>query len=429
MMRLLASVLMLLQCVIVQADDSPLPDPLTLEFALAQAGAETHHQIIEADASLEHARSQVYLGRAANEWQAKLQLQASVLEPSPLAVDQSTDEFSTRLHIEKILYDFGRSENLQQSADLQQASVKAYMPYVLGQRRLEITRLYLAVLLADLRYTYDNEAMAVAYVQFDNAQERFALRQLSDVDMLAAETLYQNALYQRMQSESMQRSTRALLAEIINRPGELASNLQRPKFFLQRELPEHKQLIEQALANNLRLQLMQASIDAAQARMLSAQYQARPSLNAAVDVMSSSVDRSSQDDWRASLTLNIPLFELQSVKSQVSSERSQWQLSRAMLLQEQAHVRQRILLLWQQIQILNTRLQQMQTKAEFNELYLDRSRALYDLEVKTDLGDAMVAMSETRYQQAQVEFDLVLAWMELDLITNAGSDAVIEKGK
>jgi hypothetical protein len=83
------------------------------------------------------------------------------------------------------------------------------------------------------------------------------------------------------------------------------------------------------------------------------------------------------------------------------------------------------LLLWQQIKVLGTRLQQMKTKADFNELYLDRSRALYDLEVKTDLGDAMVAMSATRYQQAQVEFDLALAWIELDMITNATT----EKGK
>ena len=424
MKRVIVSLLMLLQCAMARADEALLPDPLTLDFALSQAGIETHHQIIEAGASQERAQSQVYQARAASEWQARLQFQASVIEPSPLAVDQSTDEFSTRLHIEKILYDFGRSDLLQQSADLQHESVRAYMSYVLEQRRLEITRLFLAVLLSDLKYTYDNEAMAVAYVQFDNAQERFALRQLSDVDMLAAESQYQNALYQRMQSENMQRSSRALLAEVINRPGELASNLQRPEFSLQRELPEYQVLINQALTSNLRLQLMQASVDAAQSKMLSAQYQTRPSLNAAMDVMSSSVDRTSQDNWRASLTLSIPLFEQQSVKAQVSAERSQWQLSRAMLLQEQAHVRQRVLLLRQQIQTLNARLQQMKVKADYNELYLDRSRTLYDLEVKTDLGDAMVAMSETRYQQAQVEFDLALAWMELDMITNV----TIEKG-
>lgn len=418
MMRYLVGVVLLSLGALVQADNLPLPDPLTLDFALAQANAETHHQNIEAAASLEQAQSQVYQSQSANEWQARLELQASVFEPSPLAIDQSTDELSTRLHIEKLLYDFGRSDLLQQSAAMQHEAAQSYMGYVLAQRRLEIARQYLAVLLADLRYDRNNEAMAIAYVQFDNAQEKHALRQISDVELLAAQNQYQDILYQRMQSESLQRSSRAQLAELINRPGELAANLQRPAFPLQRELPEYQVLIEQALANNPRLHLLQAGVDAAQKKILSAQQQTRPSLNAEVDLMNTSIDRASQDDWRASLVLSVPLFEQQSVKAQVSAERSQWQLQRAMLLQEQTGMRQRVLLLWQQIQMLNTRLQQMKISAEYNELYLDRSRALYEMEAKTDLGDAMVAISETRYQQARVEFDLALAWMELDMITN-----------
>lgn len=425
-MRHIVSALLMLSSVSAWADALPLPDPLTLDFVLAQATADTHHQIIEATASVERTQSQVHQAQSASEWQAKLEFQASVFEPSSTATDQSNDELSTRLHIEKLLYDFGRSDLLQQSATLQYEAVQSYTSYILVQRRLDIARQFLAVLLADLRYTRDNEAMAIAYVQYDNAQEKHALRQLSDVDLLAAENQYQNIRYQRMQSESLQRSTRALLAEMINRPGELASNLQRPEFSLQRELPEYQLLVDQALANNARLYLLRAGVDAAHKKMLSAQHQTRPSLNAEVDVMNSTVERSSQDDWRASLTLSIPLLEQQSVKAQVSVERSQWQMQRAMLLQEQSNIRQRVLLLWQQIQLLNTRLQQMQTASDYNELYLDRSRALYELEVNTDLGDAMVALSETRYQQAQAEFDLALAWMELDMITGVPT---AEKGK
>lgn len=422
-MRIFLS-LLLLSATVSRADTLSLPDPLTLEFATAQASAENHYQIIEAAASLEQVQSRVYHAQSLSEWQAKLELQASVFEPSPLAVDQSTNEFATRLHIEKLLYDFGRSTLLQESADLQHEAVRNYLSHVLDQRRLEITRQFLAVLLADLKFSHDQEAMDIAWVQHDNAKEKHALRQLSDVDLLALENQYQNLRYQRLQSENFQRSTRTQLAEMINCPGELASNLQRPVFSLQRELPDYQHLVDAALAKNARLHLLQAGVAAAQKKMESAQQQTRPSLNAEMDLMDSSVERSSQDDWRASLILTIPLLEQQSVKAQVSAERSQWMLQRAMLLQEQTHVRQRVLWLWQQIQLLNTRLQQIRIAADYNELYLDRSRALYELEVKTDLGDAMVAMSETRYQQAQVEFDLALAWLELDMMTNV----TIEKG-
>jgi hypothetical protein len=40
------------------------------------------------------------------------------------------------------------------------------------------------------------------------------------------------------------------------------------------------------------------------------------------------------------------------------------------------------------------------------------------MEVNTNLGDAMVAISEMRYKKAKAEFDLALAWMELDLVTS-----------
>lgn len=420
MMRYLFSVLLGLNCAwaLAQAPESlSLPDPLTLEYVQAQAGAETHHQLIEAVSSVERAQSQIYQSNVISEWQANVKLQASVFDPSILAADQSVQEYRMDLYIEKLLYDFGRSDLLQDAAMLQHEAVQIYTGYVIEQRRLEITRRFLDVLLADLKYTRDDEAMAIAYVQYDNAQEKHALRQMSDVDLLAAENRYQTIRFQRMQSENLQRSSRAQLAEIINRPGELASNLSRPQFIVQRELPEYQLLVDQALNNNARLQLLRAGVETAQMRMQSAQYQSRPKLSAEFNVLESTVDRAAQDDWRASVILNIPLLEQQAVKAQVSTERSQWQLQRAMLLQEQGYVRQRILSLWQQIQLLNTRLQQMKTQADYNELYLDRSRALYELEVTTDLGDAMVALSETRYQQAQVEFDLALAWMELDMIT------------
>ena len=38
-------------------------------------------------------------------------------------------------------------------------------------------------------------------------------------------------------------------------------------------------------------------------------------------------------------------------------------------------------------------------------MYLDRSRALYELELKADLGDAMTKTSEVRLDIARVLFD------------------------
>ena len=54
---------------------------------------------------------------------------------------------------------------------------------------------------------------------------------------------------------------------------------------------------------------------------------------------------------------------------------------------------------------------------DYRDLYLDRSRARYELDLQTDLGDAMVRFSDARLQAARVKYQLELAWEQLDAIT------------
>jgi len=46
-------------------------------------------------------------------------------------------------------------------------------------------------------------------------------------------------------------------------------------------------------------------------------------------------------------------------------------------------------------------------------MYLDKSRAEYELEFSTDLGDAMVQFSDSRMKVFQVYFEIEMAWLKL----------------
>ena len=61
---------------------------------------------------------------------------------------------------------------------------------------------------------------------------------------------------------------------------------------------------------------------------------------------------------------------------------------------------------------LRIRLAGLQVRGDYRELYLDRSRALYELEVKTDLGDAMTEMSAVELDQARAEFEWIMTQVE-----------------
>ena len=83
---------------------------------------------------------------------------------------------------------------------------------------------------------------------------------------------------------------------------------------------------------------------------------------------------------------------------------------------DKGDVSQAILEVWGELQSLKVAQQSAQAETEFRDLYLDRSRALYELEVTSDLGDAMVKTTAVRYQTMKTNFMMALAWARLDAL-------------
>jgi len=395
-----------------------LPDPLPLDYALSQANNQDQADWLQALAQSQGALASKQAVAADSALTADINLSASLLEPSPISPAQSGQDYAGILTIQKKLYDFGLTDKAETSADIEHQAYEKYQTYVQQQRRLDIARKFFDVILSDLKYAWDNEAMAIAYVQYNNAKDRHELQQISDVDLLNLEDQYEQVRYRRYQSEMLQRKTRNNLAEAMHRPGELPSQLVRPYIKPpQQALPGYQQLLQQALDNNGLLQRLQAQVRAADLRLQAARQTFRPRLDAQVKAGTYSRELSSHDRWRAGISLTIPLLDSESVMAESSRQRSRWLELRGMLEQSKSLIRQRVLALRQTINLQQTRIKQLQTTLAAKELALDKNRALYEMEFKTDLGDAMVAISEVRYQQGQAEFNYLLAWMELDLLT------------
>ena len=67
-----------------------------------------------------------------------------------------------------------------------------------------------------------------------------------------------------------------------------------------------------------------------------------------------------------------------------------------------------------ELELLKVEQQTARTRSDYRDLYLDRSRALYEMEAQVTLGDAMTKMTEAQWRAAKVEFDLAIAWARLD---------------
>lgn len=439
----------------------PLPEPLTLEYALELA-AGPHPMVEKARAGVAEADAGVDAADAAYgvqvEIEAALKARESALgeprdasagadrarvlydawrsaarsgapsipfdlvapqaEAGPERTGFETNDSYARLSIRKRLYDFGRTRAAVAAARSVERATRLKLIEVIEQRRLRIMERFFDVLLADLTYTRDNEAMSIAYVRFDDARDRRELGRLSDIDVLERESRFQALRREVRRSQTRQRAARAALAVALNRPEDLPSELVYPELpDLSREREPVEALTARALDSNPRLKALRAEVEALAARVRAARRGAGPVLRGELEAGTYASPRSSDDELSAALVLEWPLVTGGRVEAEVARERASLRHKRAELAEAELEVRQAVLDLWLELDVLAAEREEVARLAEYRELYLDRSRALYALELTTDLGDAMTRISEVRLREARAELNTALAWARLDAVT------------
>ena len=277
--------------------------------------------------------------------------------------------------------------------------------------------IFFNVLLADLQFIRDNEAMSIAYINYDRTQMRSELGQRSDIELLEAQSNYQQVRRQVYSSQALQRSTRARLANILNRPGELVADIVEPKLTdHQRKIPEVEPLQQEALANNPVLKALHKQVEAAEEQLASARAGNYPFLDGEAKANEYNRIAGSYNEWEISVNMNVPLWTGGKVKAEIAQQQARLTGLRAKLRKVEMDIQQAVLENWQLLDTLRIQREEMLAQLEFRDLYLDRSRALYEMEVKTDLGDSMVQVSDARLDFAETQFKIALTWARLDAL-------------
>jgi hypothetical protein len=80
-------------------------------------------------------------------------------------------------------------------------------------------------------------------------------------------------------------------------------------------------------------------------------------------------------------------------------------------------VAQEVLDLWANLQQLKIKRDEAWANYDYSKMYLHRSRTLYDQELQTDLGDAMIQFTDAERIVAENDFAFALAWAQLDALT------------
>ncbi len=435
-MKRLALSLLLVSCLeaaaygeISEPTAEPLPQPLTLDYALSLVD-EAHPELLteQAEQALLAARLQGI--DASNALDISIEGRARWVDPPSVDNGDVVEDHKLSLYVRKPLYDFGRSDALRRAAQQSSLGREQHYQAVRDNRLIAIMQAFFDVLLSDMEYARDNEALAVAYIALDRLRDRQELGQASDIGVLEKEAEYQRVRYQLAESQARQRATRARLANLLNRPGMLPSELSKPRLdYENRDLPDFEVLLEQAMRVNPEILALQSELMARQQRIAAARAEQRPRLDGELEASAYSRELGSYDRWRAGVTLQVPLYSGGRIDAAVAGERAQLYAVQAQLEKARHDLRENVLELWLELQNLRLQRERAYSEQDYRELYLDRSRANYEMEFTADLGDAMVRLSEAQLGLAQAEYQLAIAWERMDALTGATADRVPDQAK
>lgn len=389
--------------------------PLTLAAALAAADS-AHPDVEAARADVEAARADQRTAGARDDLTVNLD---GVLQTGrPTTGGDFRSDNALRLSARKTLYDFGRTTYAEDAAESALQAQQAKLLDVRDRRRIAIMSRFFDVLLADMQYNADNEYMAVAYVNFDHARDRHQVGQISSVDLADLEAKYQEVLVKRNADGQRQRITRALLANAMNQPGKLASDLAEPDLAgNNRTLPGYDSLVKTMLAHNTLLKAQQDLLAAAQQRLEALRAGKAPVLDAVAEAGTYSRDALTRNRVSAGLALSWPLYQGDRVDAQVAKELAYFHGLQASAAKLKMDLTQSLLENYLEIeQLRGTERPAAQKVVAFRNMDLERKRGEYEVELKTDLGNSMADLAQAKIRQKQVEFRLALAFARLEAL-------------
>ncbi|KAA3634485.1 MAG: TolC family protein [Proteobacteria bacterium] len=402
----------------VKADD-PLPDPLTLADALRLAASE-YPTVARYAADRTLARSRVSLAQSRYDVEATVRFDARAADKAADADRRFRDDSRATLYLSKLLSDFGVGRAVVAAAEARQAGAELALDYQRKLHDIDIMARFLDVKLADLRYFVDDEDMTLAFLRYDRVRERRELfGEFAEVDEKGLEAVFRDRLVTRTRSAQNQRLARNRLALAMGRPGELADNVLLPQLHAyDRPPPEYDEILEEVLAHHPLLQVNALLLEAADHAIRALQYADRPELTARLEATEWSLERGNRDQYVAGLELEFALGGKAARNARLAeamAEREYLEVDRKALEYE---LRQTVLELVQSLRALTFEEEAARVNEDYRDLYLDRSRSLYQLEVRSDLGDSQARQAEAVWRSTRVGFDRALTWARIDAMRN-----------
>ena len=393
-----------------------MADRLTLEEVLAHA-EQAHPDLDLARARHDTARAEALLADSLDDF--RVTLDASLRGGRNAIYDDGyrPDHF-IRLNARKTLYDAGRQAASSEAGARESDAFALRVLDARAQRRLTLMTRYFDLLLAEMRDVAETERMTVAYLNWDKARERQDVGQVALWEVAELEARYLAALTHRNDVRRGLREKRAALAQAMNRPGMLLDELVDPVLAdNDRPLPELETLLTRARENNPRLLAQRGLLAGARHRLDGVRADNRPSIEFEAEAAAWKREATARDDLRAGVNFVWPLWQGGGRDARMAREQARFHELQAQHDKLEMEIELALRETWEEIQLLRgVARRDAEMNVRYRDLSLERARAEYEMELKTDIGNSMAETQVAQLGKRAVEYRLALAWNRLEAL-------------
>ena len=397
-----------------------LPEPLSLQDVLSFFDAD-HPSLVSARTRVDLAVNRLERARSSYGWTAYADLQPRLASKAATPGHDLDDDSRYGIVVKKRLTDFGRSDSRQASAVAALDSER--LEYALERRlhQVELMRRFFAVILADRHFQAADEKLAMDFIRFKRARDRYErFAEHTEVKVKELETIYTETLTIRTRRDLERKQTRHALALAMGRPGELSRQLLMPDLsaYDSRVLPNYEELLETGLDSAPSIKAARQRIEAARAAVRAAERLTTPVLIAELEARTYAQELSSgRDDYRATLKFKVPIIDGTRVnQGEISDAHVRLERAEAELTSREYALRLNLLELLHGLEINKLEHNAAIVRQDYRSIYQDKSRTLYELEMKSDLGDAQAKVAEAIWMSLKADFGKVVLWAELDAL-------------
>jgi outer membrane protein TolC len=391
-----------------------IPNPLSLEQAL-EIGKNQSLEVRKQQLIINTNLIDLQAAQSNFDLKASLDLQLAQRDDHSDSIDDSY----TFIRLEKILF----KQNSELGVNTAQqiiVSAKQNLANLQKEKNIDIMHRFFDVILVDMQLETVLERLAISAIRANNVQDDFDINKASEVALLEKQAITQLDVSKRIKVEAEQILKRAKLADILginyeNRPDDLTKP--KLKHYFSKPFASLDELRKNAFKNNTTLQIMHRDLSSIKHQINSHKNDYGVVIKGNIRMGEQAYLREKNGKLRLGINLTMPLGNdntRQQTIAKLGIQATQIELD---IKQFKQNLSSQVLTLWLTLNELKQIQKSLTTELDYRDLYLERARAHYEMELESDIGDALTQFTNTEYKLAKNQFDFVITFEKLALLT------------